>query len=175
VDEFMDILRKFEDESLFRIQQFQEALEELSDEELKLAQKKREADLRKKNLNSTIKKLEHDKFELEKKIKAKQQFLTKELLAHQQNDNDPEDPDNPNLSSTEPKGKSSSNTRESQLASLAKDSGPKDSPTSKIEEILTGKIDEVFKDYVKQPESDLFGDKGNVGKMQAIENAFDVY
>ena len=40
----MDILRKFEDESLFRIQQFQEALEELSDEELKLAQKKREAD-----------------------------------------------------------------------------------------------------------------------------------
>lgn len=170
----MDILRKFEDESLFRIQQFQEALEELSDEELKLAQKKREADLRKKNLNSTIKKLEHDKFELEKKIKAKQQFLTKELLAHTQNDNDSEDAENPNLSSTEAKGRPPP-TRESQLATLAKDNTNKDTPTSKIEEILTGKIDEVFKDYVKQPESDLFGDKGNVGKMQAIENAFDVY
>lgn len=171
--EFMDILRKFEDESLFRIQQFQEALEELSDEELKLAQKKREADLRKKNLNSTIKKLEHDKFELEKKIKVKQQFLTKELLAHQRENDDPEDPENPNLSLTEPKGKTS-NTRETQLAAV-KDSNKDSAPTSKLEEILTSKIDEVFKDYVKQPETDLFGDKGNVGKMQAIEIAFDLY
>jgi hypothetical protein len=169
----MDILRKFEDESLFRIQQFQEALEELSDEELKLAQKKREADLRKKNLNSTIKKLEHDKFELEKKIKVKQQFLTKELLAHQRENDDPEDPEIPNLSSTEAKGKTG-NTRETQLAA-AKDSIKDGAPASKLEEILTNKIDEVFKDYVKQPESDLFGDKGNVGKMQAIEIAFDLY
>lgn len=123
-------------------------------------------------MNSTIKKLEHDKFELEQKIKAKQIFLNKELLREERGEEDSEDAEGLNLSVAENKGKTG-NTRETQMAAVKE--GKEATQTSKMEEILTIKINEVFMNNLKQADIDAFGDRGNIGKMQAIENAFDEY
>ena len=129
----MDILRKFEDESLFRIQQFQEALEELSDEEYKLTMKKREADAKIMDLDDTLKKLREDKIEIENKIKVKQQFLNKELFHAQRSEEDSDDSENTNNGSLVEKKTAPSTTRENQLAAL---NNKENVPTSKMEEVL---------------------------------------
>ena len=138
----MDILRKFEDESLFRIQQFQEALEELSDEEYKLTMKKREADAKIMDLDDTLKKLREDKIEIENKIKVKQQFLNKELFHAQRSEEDSDDSENTNNGSLVEKKTAPSTTRENQLAAL---NNKENVPTSKMEEVLTAKISDVFR------------------------------
>lgn len=75
IGDFMDILRKVEENNYFIIQETQEIEKDLNDEEYKLSKLKAKAEQQINAVDNTLKKLEEDKKALTEKLIAKRKFL----------------------------------------------------------------------------------------------------
>ena len=75
IGDFMDILRKVEENNYFIIQETQEIEKDLNDEENKLSKLKAKAEKQINAVDNTLKKLEQDKKALTEKLIAKRKFL----------------------------------------------------------------------------------------------------
>jgi flagellar motility protein MotE (MotC chaperone) len=75
IGDFMDILRKVEENNYFIIQETQEIEKDLNDEEYKLSKLKAKAEQQINAVDNTLKKLEQDKKALTEKLIAKRKFL----------------------------------------------------------------------------------------------------
>lgn len=161
VCDFMDVLKRVEEDNLFMIQNTQEIEKDCTEEDHKLEKMKSTFDVQIQQLNTTIKRLEIDTKNLKKKIKIKENFQKNEQLAATKFD--------------EPEELPQTNDQSNKLDQLNK-SVSKDKPIEeKSKNIISKKITDVFLLISKPNERMKYGQKGDIDKMLGIENSFDEY
>ena len=153
MQDFLDILRKVEEENYYIIQETQEIEKDQSDEQNKFQAMKDQLHKELHTIDCTLKRLDSEKKKAQEKLRAKRAFMKSNEL------NNPQDANNDN------------SDEEQKFEEKEDSSGKKIS----LEELLSTRIKEVFDLNVGDYELILGEHSQNIEMMRCIEQEFDKY